>query len=71
MTMITYDAAPTAAAKAPRKGFWARVFDRMVESRTRQAAREIELYRHLVPRELEQAGWKISERSEDSLPFVR
>ena len=32
-----------------------------------------ELYRHshLLPRELEQAGWKIGERSEDSLPFVR
>jgi hypothetical protein len=71
MTMITYDAAHTAVAKAPRKGFWARVFDRIVESRTKQAQREIELYRHLVPRELEQGGWKMSDRSEESLPFVR
>ena len=71
MTMITYDAAPEAVAKAPRKGFWARMFDRIVEARTKQAEREIELYRHLVPRELVQAGWRISDRSEDSLPFVR
>jgi hypothetical protein len=71
MTMMTYDAAHTAVAKVPRKGFWARMFDRMVGARTKQAMREIELYRHLVPRELEQAGWKTSERSEDSLPFVR
>jgi len=71
MTMMTYDAAHAAATKAPRKGFWARMFDRIVEARTKQAMREIELYRHLVPRELEQAGWKVSDRSEDSLPFVR
>ena len=25
----------------------------------------------LLPHELEQAGWKITERSEDSLPFRR
>jgi hypothetical protein len=47
------------------------MFDRMVEAQTRRARREIALYSHLMPRELEQAGWKISERSEDSLPFVR
>jgi hypothetical protein len=71
MTMITYDTASAAAAEAPRKGFWARMFDRMVEAQTKRARREIELYSHLIPRELEQAGWKISDRSEDSLPFVR
>ena len=31
----------------------------------------IRQHSHLLPRELEQAGWKITERSEDSLPFIR
>ena len=41
----------------------------LMESRMRKA--EIELRRHLLPRELETAAWKLSARSEDSLPFVR
>ena len=37
----------------------------------RQAQDVLERHSHLIPHELEQAGWKVSERSEDSLPFVR
>ena len=47
------------------------VFHRFMEARQRSA--EIELARHglRLPRELEDAGLKISERNEDALPFVR
>ncbi len=71
MTMMTYDSAPALTDCTARKGFWARIYDRLIEARTRHAMRELELYRHLMPRELEDAGWKVTERSEDSLPFIR
>ena len=74
MSTLTYDIAATTQAKTPavapvrkRKG----LFARFMEARQRQA--ELELARHglRLPRELEEAGLKISARNEDSLPFVR
>jgi hypothetical protein len=59
-------------AAPQRKGLFLRFIDRMVEARLRKAEEYIRQHSHLIPRELEeQAGWKITERSEDSLPFVR
>ena len=78
MSTIAYDAGHAAAGTAPvaaraprRKGWFARVLARMIEARQRQAMNEIQRYGIVLPRELEQAGWKVSERSEDSLPFKR
>jgi hypothetical protein len=81
MSTTTYDIAsaarvetPTAATAQKRgglKGLLARAFARIVEARQRQAMEEIRRYLPLLPRELERVGWKNSERSEDSLPFVR
>ena len=79
MSTITYDIAATAkiatktatpttlAPARKRKG----LFARFMEARARQA--ELELAKHglRLPRELEEAGLKISARNEDSLPFVR
>jgi hypothetical protein len=53
------------------KGLFRRLYDRMIEARMRQANDVLRQHSHLIPHELEQAGWKISARSEDSLPFVR
>jgi hypothetical protein len=74
--MTTYSPAYgtlSGATAAPvRKGLFQRFFDRLVESRMRSADAFIRQNSHLIPRELEeQAGWKLTERSEDSLPFVR
>jgi len=78
MSVIALDRVPTdraepsALAVVPSRGFWRRVFDRLVEARQRKATEELRRYhRHLLPRELEDAGCKIDARSEDSLPFVR
>lgn len=79
MSIITFDHVPAGSVKAPvtpaaatRRGFWARLFDRMVESRQRRAMEEIRRYhRFVLPRELDEAVWKTSERSENSLPFIR
>lgn len=73
MSTITYDAAaapagtPTAAPVRKRKG----LFARLIEARQRQAMQELARHGLRLPRELEEAGLKISARNEDSLPFVR
>ena len=74
--MTTYSPAYGAAGRdkaAPnRKGLFQRFIDRMIEARMRKAEEFIRQHSHLIPRQLEeQAGWKITERSEGSLPFVR
>jgi hypothetical protein len=78
MSTTTYDIASTVRVETPaqpkRKGLramLARAFARLVEARQRQAMEEIRRYLPLLPHELEQVGWKVGERSEDSLPFVR
>jgi hypothetical protein len=44
---------------------------RLIASRQRQAMIELQRHGLRLPSELEQAGGKLSERNEDSLPFVR
>ncbi len=76
-TSTTYSPAYGATAGRPaaapkRKGLLRRFVDRMVEARMRKADEFIRQHAHLIPRELEEkAGWKLTERSEDSLPFIR
>jgi hypothetical protein len=74
MSTITYDIAATAQAATPaaapvrkRKG----LFARFIEARQRLAMQELARHGLRLPRELEEAGLKISARNEDSLPFVR
>ena len=74
MSAITFDSAvqsqagtPAKATSRKRKGWFAR----FMEARQKQA--ELELRRHglQLPRELEEAGMKVGQRNEDSLPFIR
>jgi len=68
----TYDSLADAPAAPARKSLLERFFDRLIEARMRKADDLIRQHRHLIPRELEaQAGWQITERSENSLPFIR
>ena len=60
-----------AATTPKRKGLFQRFFDRLIEARMRRADAFIRQHSHLIPRDLEQAGWRLTERSEDSLPFIR
>jgi hypothetical protein len=48
-----------------------RLFNRVMKHRQQQAMLELHRRGLMLPRELEQAGWKLNERNEDSLPFVR
>ena len=74
MATLTYDTRMAAAAPArqpARRNLLVRFLDAFAESRMRQAQREINRYRHLLPYELEQAGDRIGDKNEHDLPFVR
>ncbi len=82
MSTITFDtgtkigsqtraATPAAAPVRKRQGFFARLVKAMVDARERQVADELRRHGLRLPRELEDAGLKISARNEDSLPFMR
>ncbi len=73
MTSVSpaYGTLRRAEAPAKRRGPLQRFLDRMVEARMRKAEEFIKQHSHLLPRELDEAGWRITARSEDSLPFAR
>jgi hypothetical protein len=77
MSTLTYDTsvAATAAASpkpaAGRKGFWARMLDRFVEARMRQAMAEVRRYGIVLPRELEDTNLSAKASGRDALPFTR
>jgi len=68
----SYGTQTEVSAKPVQRNLFKRLLDRLVEARMRQADEFIRQHRHLVPRDLEaQAGRQITQRSEDSLPFIR
>jgi hypothetical protein len=68
----TYGTSSGVADAPKRKGLFHRFLDRLIEARMRRADEFIRQHSHLIPRDLEQqAGWRLTERSEDSLPFIR
>ncbi len=74
MTTIMYGSrAPAtevvAIAVVERQGLFSRFLRALMASRMRQFEREIVPHRHLLPRELEQAGNRLNSRNEDALPF--
>jgi hypothetical protein len=74
MTAITVGAATAtiAAKKTPaRPGLLARFWAAFVESRMRQAERQIALHTHLLPGELQRVGERLAPRTEKELPFIR
>ena len=48
-----------------------RFYAALIEARRRKAFEELKRHGVMLPFELEQAGWKLNERNEDSLPFSR
>jgi len=76
MAAVTYgvvrvpDAArPDAAQAAPRKGLWTRFFDALMQSRMRQAEREIRLYTARLPYRFDEAGDRLVKTRSEDLPF--
>jgi hypothetical protein len=79
MSIAIYDTASAVSAEAPaiaapvrkRPSLLSRLYAALIEGRRRQAFRELKRHGVMLPSELEQAGWRLNERSEDSLPFNR
>ncbi|WP_068026818.1 hypothetical protein [Rhodoplanes sp. Z2-YC6860] len=79
MSIATYENAAVARTKAVpagkpianRPGLFARLYEAFIEARRRKAFEELKRHGVMLPFELEQAGWKVNERNEDSLPFNR
>jgi hypothetical protein len=78
MNALTYDlrsaaSAKTAAAPAkPEKGLFARFFDALIESRMREAERQIRQHMQFVPEDvLDRAGYKATYQDAEKLPFVK
>jgi hypothetical protein len=72
--MITYErastASPSATLRPKRPSRWVRLYYRFIAARQKAAMEELRRHALRLPAELEQAGWKLNERNEDSLPFV-
>ncbi len=77
MAAITYGSqapAQTASAEtksAPKVGFFARLWNAMIEARMKQAMTELRLHRHLLPAEYEIAGNNVTRKNEDQISFAR
>ena len=81
MNALTYEirsAAALVASTRPEKsatatkGFWARLWDAFIESRMRQAEREIRMHLHLIPADvLAQSGYAATYKDAAKLPFVK
>jgi hypothetical protein len=63
--------APANKTAHKRRGFVGRFVDYLIAGRTGRAAEEIKCHSHLLPCELDKVAWKLGERGDDSLPFVR
>jgi hypothetical protein len=79
MVAVTYDvarvpagkAAPTARAEttAPRKRWYMRLMEALIEARSQQARREIARYSHLLPYSLDERGNRIVKTGPRDMPF--
>jgi len=71
MSTLSLHLSPSAVARrSHRRGWLARFFLLVQESRMRSARAEIARHRHLLPVEFELAGDRLDARSEHQLPFA-
>ena len=77
MVAVTYgvarvpvtDASECAQTAAPRKGFFTRFMTAMMESRLRQAHRQIARHAHLLPYTLDERGNRVAKINIEEMPF--
>ena len=80
MVAVTYDVArvPTAEpvakvaraqSAAPRKSWFARFMDALIEARMQQARRQIRLHTGLLPYMLDERGNRLVKTGHDDMPF--
>jgi hypothetical protein len=79
MVAVTYDVARVPAGKAvpkaagagqaPRKPWYVRFMDKLIEARTLQAQREIARHIHLLPYSLDERGNRLVKSGPRDMPF--
>jgi hypothetical protein len=73
MVAVTYGTAPVEAGTPERavvrKTWFARLLDAMMESRMRQAQRELARYAHLLPYSLDNRDVRLIKSGKDQMPF--
>lgn len=79
MVAVTYGDARVAARKvvkaaraeaaAPRRSLFARVMDALIESRMRQARREVARHIHFLPYALDERGNRLVRTAKTEMPF--
>ena len=73
MSAVTYGEsyAPSAKEAAPRKSWFARFMDHVIEARMAQAAREVELHLGYLPEELRRRHRRMVKTGQLEMPFGR
>jgi hypothetical protein len=73
MNALTYEMRSAAAAVAkPATSVWTRIWDALIESRMRQAEREIRQHIHLIPADvLAEMNFRPTYKDAKKLPFVK
>ncbi len=61
--------AERAQGAAPRKSFFARVMDAIIEAQMRKARREIAMHVRLLPYSLDERGNRLVKSKSDEMPF--
>jgi hypothetical protein len=61
--------AATAAQAVPRKSWFARFFDAMVQARMQQAQREIRMHANFLPYSFDERGNRLVETQSDDMPL--
>jgi hypothetical protein len=56
---------------APRKSWFARLLDAMIEARMQQAQREIKMHLHLLPYSLDERGNRLVKPGANDMPFAQ
>jgi hypothetical protein len=54
---------------APRKGWFARFMDALIEARTQQARRELRIHTGLLPYTLDERGNRLVKTGVNAMPF--
>lgn len=62
---------PATKTQPAGEGWLGQFLAALMEARMRQAERELARHSHLLPKELELTGNRLTERNEDELPFGR
>ena len=69
VTRVPDAASPDAAQAAPRKGLWTRFINAVIESRMRQARREIRRHSVLVSYSVDEPGDRLVKTKAADMPF--